>query len=107
MRRLPPTVFWPRPKVNSAVLHIEIDTAKRQRLSDVRFFHEFVRALFFHRRKFFRRQMQTAIGDRLTSEQVDEIIGQFGFAADTRAEQLPVETIIDVANAVKAKIDAA
>jgi 16S rRNA (adenine1518-N6/adenine1519-N6)-dimethyltransferase len=96
-------VFWPRPKVNSAIVHIEVDADRRGRIADLRFFHDFVRALFFHRRKYFRRQLQTAVGDRLTNEQVDAIIGQFGFPPETRAEQLPVETILEVAEAVRAQ----
>jgi 16S rRNA (adenine1518-N6/adenine1519-N6)-dimethyltransferase len=101
VRVLAPSVFWPRPKVNSAIIHIEVDREKRGRITDLRFFHDFVRALFFHRRKFFRRQLQTAVGDRLNSDQVDMIIARFGFPPDTRAEQLPVETIQEVAEAVR------
>jgi len=104
VRVLAPSVFWPRPKVNSAILNIEIDAERRGRITDLQFFHEFVRSLFFHRRKFFRRQLQTAVGDRLTAEQVDEIIAGFGLPADTRAEQLSVETILEVAETVRSRI---
>jgi 16S rRNA (adenine1518-N6/adenine1519-N6)-dimethyltransferase len=104
VRVLAPSVFWPRPKVNSAIVHIDVDPERRSRIADLRFFHEFVRALFFHRRKYFRRQMQTAVGDRLTNEQVDAIIAQFGFPPETRAEQLPVEKILEVAEAVRTNV---
>ena len=50
MRVLPPSVFWPRPKVESAVVTIRPDAARRAAL-DVAWFHELVRRLFLHRRK--------------------------------------------------------
>ena len=43
VRVLPPSVFWPRPKVTSAIIHIEVDDAKRRRIADLAFFHDFVR----------------------------------------------------------------
>src|SRR5947208_9407595 len=52
VRELGPQVFWPRPKVHSAIIHIVLNPAKRAALSDLPFFHAFVRGLFFHRRKF-------------------------------------------------------
>ena len=106
VRVLAPSVFWPRPKVHSAILNIDIDYERRARITDLKFFHDFVRSLFFHRRKFFRRQLQTAVGDRLSSQEVDSIISEFGFPAETRAEQLPVETILAVAEAVRSRLPA-
>jgi len=43
VRVLPPSVFWPRPQVTSAIVHIEIDPALRGRIGDLQFFHDFVR----------------------------------------------------------------
>ena len=47
VRSLPPTVFWPRPKVDSAVVAIRPDAAKRAAVGDVAWFHEIVRRVFF------------------------------------------------------------
>ncbi len=60
VRLLPPTAFWPRPKVTSAIIHIRYDPALRERIPDLRFFHDFTRAMFFHRRKFLRSQVLSA-----------------------------------------------
>src|SRR5436190_9081844 len=46
VREMPPQVFWPRPKVHSAIIHIVPNPAKRALVSDVKFFHDFVRGLF-------------------------------------------------------------
>jgi 16S rRNA (adenine1518-N6/adenine1519-N6)-dimethyltransferase len=54
VRELPPQVFWPRPKVHSAIIHILPNPAKRAIVGDLAFFHDFVRGLFLHRRKFLR-----------------------------------------------------
>src|SRR4051794_16223405 len=55
VRALPPTVFWPRPKVDSAVVSIRPDPAKRAAVGDVAWFHQVVRQIFLHRRKNLRR----------------------------------------------------
>ncbi len=60
VRVLPPSVFWPRPKVSSAFVQIELDETRRQRIPDRAFFHEFVRSLFCHRRKVLRGELVSA-----------------------------------------------
>src|SRR5262245_58468074 len=42
VREMPPQVFWPRPKVHSAIIHIVPHPAKRAALGDLTFFHEFI-----------------------------------------------------------------
>src|SRR5262245_58294652 len=39
VRVMPPQVFWPRPKVHSAIIHIVTNPAKRSRLKDAEHFH--------------------------------------------------------------------
>jgi 16S rRNA (adenine1518-N6/adenine1519-N6)-dimethyltransferase len=51
VRRLPPSVFWPRPKVASAIVMIKPQAAKRARVGDVGRFRRFLRDLYTHRRK--------------------------------------------------------
>src|SRR5204863_3497697 len=45
VREMRPQVFWPRPKVHSAIIHILPNPGKRAALTDPAFFHEFVRSL--------------------------------------------------------------
>jgi 16S rRNA (adenine1518-N6/adenine1519-N6)-dimethyltransferase len=101
LRVLPPTVFWPRPNVDSAILRIRTNANKRSRIQDLDFFHAKVRALFFHRRKFLRSQVATAMQDELTKVQVDAILERMGLAPNLRAEQLTVAQIIDLLEACR------
>lgn len=104
VRIMPPQVFWPRPKVHSAIVHIVPNSGKRARIADLAFFHHFVRSLFLHRRKFLRGVLVAALADRLDKPAVDEILAGFNFPADARAEQLGVETLIALADAVRARV---
>lgn len=93
-RIMAPSVFWPQPKVESAIIHIEYNQAKRDRIPDLNYFHLFARAMFFHRRKFLRAELLSAFKHRLDKQGVDAILAEFGFARETRAEELDVETLI-------------
>lgn len=101
LRVLPPTVFWPRPKVDSAILRIRPNAEKRERIRDLEFFHTKLRALFFHRRKFLRSQLATAVQEELDKADVDAILEKFGLAPNLRAEQLTVDQIIELLEAFR------
>ncbi len=104
LRVLPPDVFWPRPKVDSAFLQITVDPQLRGRLTDREFFHEFIRGIFCHRRKFLRSELAGAFKPRLTKEQIDCLLGQLDIQPSVRAEDLPVETLIRLSEAVRQAI---
>lgn len=91
VRVLAPSVFWPRPKVHSSILHIESRPDKRSAIPDLKFFHTFVRSMFFHRRKFLRSVAIAAFKNLLSKPQVDEVLTDLGLGADARTEQLSVE----------------
>ena len=65
VRVLPPSVFWPRPKVESTVVAIRPDAMRRAAL-DVLWFHDIVRKLFLHRRKNLRHVLSDLWHDRWT-----------------------------------------
>ena len=94
-------VFWPRPKVESAIIRIEFDPEKRARIPDLPYFHTFVRSLFFHRRKFLRSVLIAAFKDRLTKSEADEVMSRFSLGADARAEQLTIEQILPLCEAFR------
>jgi 16S rRNA (adenine1518-N6/adenine1519-N6)-dimethyltransferase len=104
VRELGPQVFWPRPKVNSAIVHILPNPAKRAALGDLTFFHEFIRGLFFHRRKFLRGVLASRYREQLPKSAIDEILAPFQLPVDARAEQLPVGTLIDLSQAVERRL---
>ncbi len=99
VRTLPPSVFWPQPKVNSAIVHITVDEALRQRIADLDFFHSFVRSLFLHRRKFLRGVLLGSWKATLGKEGVDQVLDRVGLDPKCRAEQLEVEAILRLCDA--------
>ena len=101
LRTLPPAVFWPRPKVSSAFIQITPDDELRRRIPDRTFFHDFVRALFLHRRKFLRSQLLCAARDMLGKPEVDATLARLGLDGTLRAEQLDVGTLLSISEAVR------
>jgi len=103
LRVLPPTVFWPQPKVDSAIIRLIPNAQKRARIVDLEFFHTRLRAMFFHRRKFLRSEVFTTMKDLITKPQVDEILDSLNLAPNLRAENLTVEQMIDLIEACRLK----
>jgi 16S rRNA (adenine1518-N6/adenine1519-N6)-dimethyltransferase len=103
MRIMPPSVFWPTPKVDSAIVRITIDAERRASIPDLRFFHQFVRAIFLHRRKFLRANVVSALKQHLSKEQVDEILAEMELRPDARTEQLDVATLLRLTELVRAE----
>ena len=101
LRVLPSKVFWPRPKVSSAFIQITLDEDLRQRIPDRKFFHDFVRAMFIHRRKFLRSVLLSAVKGRLGKPEVDAVLARLDLDGTLRAEQLDVETLLALCEAVR------
>jgi 16S rRNA (adenine1518-N6/adenine1519-N6)-dimethyltransferase len=101
VRMLPPSVFWPAPKVSSAILHIVVDPQRRAAIEDLQYFHQITKALFLHRRKFLRANVLAAMKRNLDKEQVDAVLDAMGFPPDTRTEQLGVATLIELAEKIR------
>jgi 16S rRNA (adenine1518-N6/adenine1519-N6)-dimethyltransferase len=104
VRVLPPTAFWPRPKVESAIIHLVVDPEKRSRIGDLAFFHRFIRAMFFHRRKFLRSVIISAFKNELGKSDVDEVLATTDFGPDQRAEQLSIDEMIALCDAFRSKL---
>jgi 16S rRNA (adenine1518-N6/adenine1519-N6)-dimethyltransferase len=104
VRIMPPNVFWPRPKVDSAIIDIRPQKVLRDRIADVDFFHDFVRTLFLHRRKFLRSALVSSLKDHCDKPAVDALIADLKLPADCRAEQLTVEEMIELVAAARGVI---
>jgi 16S rRNA (adenine1518-N6/adenine1519-N6)-dimethyltransferase len=104
IRVMPPSAFWPQPKVFSAIIRITLDDELRGRIPDRAFFHSFVRAMFFHRRKVLRSVVLSAFKRRLDKPQVDQILSQLGIDGTIRAETLDVETMLALCEAVREEV---
>lgn len=101
VRVLGPKVFWPRPRVESAVLRLNLKRDEIAKISDLDYFHQMVRALFFHRRKFLRSNVISAMKNRMTKVQVDEVLQELGHGETARAEELTVEQIQTLVEALR------
>jgi 16S rRNA (adenine1518-N6/adenine1519-N6)-dimethyltransferase len=104
VRVLPPEAFWPRPKVSSAILQVVLDQRLRGRIADRFFFHDFIRAMFFHRRKFLRSELLSAFKHRLDKPRVDRILARMALKGSVRAEELDVPTMMALCEAVRAEV---
>jgi len=91
VRRLPPTVFWPRPQVDSAIVIIRPDPAKRLRVGDVGRFRIFLRDLYAHRRKNLRGALASMAHTDLTKTDIDQKLLELSLPGTTRAEDLDLE----------------
>ncbi len=103
VRVMPPSVFWPAPKVTSAIVRIVVDAVRRAGVPDLRFFHDFAKAMFLHRRKFLRANLTSALKGRLDKPEVDEILAEMDLASDARTEQLDVPTLLRLTELVRAR----
>lgn len=104
VRVLAPTVFWPRPKVDSAIIHLEHRPERRAAIPDLEFFHRFVRAMFFHRRKFLRSVAISAFKEELTKPQVDEVLTQAQLGPTARTEELSVASMQELCEMFRQKL---
>jgi len=102
LRIMPPSVFWPPPKVDSAIVRIVVDPERRAAIPDLTFFHQFTKAIFLHRRKFLRANVVSALKGVMEKHQVDEILAEMDFADDARTEQLDVPTLLRLTELVRA-----
>jgi 16S rRNA (adenine1518-N6/adenine1519-N6)-dimethyltransferase len=104
VREMAPSVFWPAPKVQSAILRITVDHQRRAAVPDLTFFHHFTKAIFLHRRKFLRANLVSALKGDLEKPEVDEIVAEMGFADDARTEQLDVPTLLRLCELVRRRV---
>jgi 16S rRNA (adenine1518-N6/adenine1519-N6)-dimethyltransferase len=89
--QVPRSCFLPQPRVDSAVLRLVRDPL----IADEKLLRSAARAAdasFAQRRKMIRNSLGGSLG--LPSRDVDRLLAAAGIAADSRAEQLPVEAFI-------------
>jgi 16S rRNA (adenine1518-N6/adenine1519-N6)-dimethyltransferase len=102
LRKLGNTVFWPRPKVDSAIVQLVPDREARAKIVDRPFFQDYVRRLFHHRRKLMRGVLAGMYRKQISKPDLDALLASLGLEEKTRAETLDVPTHVRVANALHA-----
>ncbi|MCH2202770.1 MAG: 16S rRNA (adenine(1518)-N(6)/adenine(1519)-N(6))-dimethyltransferase RsmA [Fuerstiella sp.] len=98
IRRMGPQVFWPRPKVQSAIVSIRRHDGRAERIDDRPFFLDFIRRLFHHRRKLVRSVLCGMYSKQMSRKDVDTILAELDHDPESRAEQLDVNELLRLAN---------
>ncbi len=98
VRKVPPTVFWPRPRVGSVVVRFERRSAPPVDVSEDRLWRV-VDAGFAERRKTMRNALRR-LG--LDGKRADEVLNSCGVAPSARAEELSLETFAAIARKMPA-----
>ena len=101
LRDLAPTVFWPRPKVDSSIVQIVLDRIRRDAIADLAWHQQFARGIFLHRRKFLRSGLLGAF-QALDKPTVDAVMRELNLGPETRAEELSIDQILQLSQAVAA-----
>jgi 16S rRNA (adenine1518-N6/adenine1519-N6)-dimethyltransferase len=99
VRILPPSVFWPRPKVDSAIVRLDLEPDRRARIADLERFHAFVRDIFCHRRKVLRGVLVRLAGGKqqpAAVAAVDALYATLGLDAAIRAEDISPDRFVEL-----------
>jgi 16S rRNA (adenine1518-N6/adenine1519-N6)-dimethyltransferase len=91
VRKVLPTNFYPRPKVDSAIVLIRPSAEKRAKVRDVPSFRRFLRDLYVHRRKNLRQALSGWPDGRKDKTEVDAKLLALGIDGTCRSETLDVE----------------
>jgi len=98
IKRMRPSVFWPRPQVDSAVIKITPDPARRAQITDREFFHDTIRRLFHQRRKHVRSVLCGMFRKQIPKSEVDSVLAAEGIEFSSRAEELDVSQLVSLSN---------
>jgi len=91
LRKVAPSNFFPRPRVDSAIVQIIPNPEKRKHVGDVVKFRTFLRDLYCHRRKNLRSALHGWPSGRREKTEVDTKLKDLGIDGMLRAESLDLE----------------
>jgi 16S rRNA (adenine1518-N6/adenine1519-N6)-dimethyltransferase len=104
LKKVPPTVFWPRPKVDSAIVLIRPNPEGKEQIANRPFFQDFLRRLFHQRRKLARSVLCGMYRKQLPKTVIDAILSELELDPGLRAEQMPVPDLVRLANRIHAAL---
>ena len=93
--------FMPSPNVDSAVIRLNIPDKPRYTVSDEKLFFCIVRASFAQRRKQLLNPLSSALG--IPKQELAEILGKCGIKQTARPEELKMEDIVALCEALTTK----
>ncbi len=100
-RKLPPTVFWPRPQVDSAMVSFTRDPQKVAQIHNMEIFHQVIALFMNHRRKMLKACVKFAEGDLAKVHRWTEIFTEAFVDPHHRPEELSASDYINIANLCK------
>jgi 16S rRNA (adenine1518-N6/adenine1519-N6)-dimethyltransferase len=100
LRRLAPSVFWPRPAVWSSLVRVRPRADRRNRVVDMAVFRRTVEGLFIHRRKRAARSLSLADQDGASVQVWESRLSAAGLDTAARGEAYTVEEIIRLAKSL-------
>jgi 16S rRNA (adenine1518-N6/adenine1519-N6)-dimethyltransferase len=91
VRKVLPANFYPRPKVDSAIVKVTPNAEKRAKVGDVARFRAFLRDLYVHRRKNLRQALTGWPQGRKDKDEVDAKLKGLGIDGTLRSEALDID----------------
>ena len=105
VHKLPPSVFWPRPKVDSAIVRIDPNPEKAALIRDRAALHVFLRDVFGQRRKVLGGVLAQMYKGRMTRAAIDAVLQEMKLPSDVRAEAMEVAQLVELSNRLQAFIE--
>lgn len=91
VRKVLPTNFFPRPKVDSAIVMIRPNAEKRAKVGDMKRWRAFLRDLYVHRRKTLRQALVGWPTGQKDKQEVDAKLAELGFDGTLRSETMDID----------------
>jgi 16S rRNA (adenine1518-N6/adenine1519-N6)-dimethyltransferase len=101
LRILKPSVFWPAPQVDSALVRFVRDPGKRARIKDMALLGEVVTLFMGHRRKMVRACAKYAPSELGGRDSLAQVLDRCGLDGTERPEQISPEQYVDLVNACR------
>lgn len=98
---VPPVAFWPRPKVESAILKINVGANGRSPVSiNEKFFFQAIKAGFSRRRKMLKNALKSlnSLSIKLSEKEIVEILAKTGLSPSVRAQELSIREWVKLAS---------
>jgi 16S rRNA (adenine1518-N6/adenine1519-N6)-dimethyltransferase len=98
LRKLPASVFWPRPQVESAMVSFERNPQKFEQIHDMQTFREVISLLMGHRRKMLKACVKFAKGNLEHIRHWTDVFEEAVVDPHCRPEELTPKQYINIAN---------
>jgi len=101
---VPATVFYPKPKVNSMIIRLDIMEKPRIKADDEKVFFEIVRASFQQRRKRIINSLANYFQGKIDKVEIENILEKTGIDKSLRGETLTLEEFAKLSNEMGEKL---